>query len=117
MLATLLDGITVFLLLVGTIFMVIASIGLLRMPDVFVRMSATSKAATLAVVCMLLAVAIYFRTVGIVSRALATAIFLYITAPVATHMIGRAAYIDPDIHPSEYTVIDDLKDCYHPADE
>jgi multicomponent Na+:H+ antiporter subunit G len=84
--ATALLGVAVGLLLV-------AAIGLLRMPDVFLRMSATSKAASLGAGCALLAVAVATEDASITLRGLAGVVFLWVTTPVASHMIGRAAYL------------------------
>lgn len=81
-------------LLTGTFFMLLAGIGLLRMPDLFLRMSAATKASTLGVGFILLAAALYFDELGTTSRALATIVFIFLTAPVAAHRIGRAAYFD-----------------------
>ncbi|GIV04226.1 MAG: hypothetical protein KatS3mg015_3056 [Fimbriimonadales bacterium] len=86
------EWLTVTLLLAGTFFMTVASIGIVRMPDVYLRMSCTSKAATLGSGCILAAYALQAHDVGTAVRALATALFLLLTAPVAAHMIGRAAY-------------------------
>ncbi|MCX8073696.1 MAG: monovalent cation/H(+) antiporter subunit G [Candidatus Binatia bacterium] len=83
---------SVVLLLAGTFFMLVASIGIVRMPDVYLRMSCTSKAATLGSGCLLAAYALQAPEVGVAVRAVATAVFLLLTAPVAAHMIGRAAY-------------------------
>ena len=80
------------LLLVGATFLLLAAVGVVRMPDVFLRMSAATKAATLGIACMLVAVAVHFPGLGITTRALAAIAFFYFTAPVAAHMIGRAAY-------------------------
>jgi multicomponent Na+:H+ antiporter subunit G len=62
------------------------------MPDLYLRMSAATKAATLGVGLNLLAAALVFDDAGVRGRALATALFLLITAPVAAQVIGRAAY-------------------------
>jgi multicomponent Na+:H+ antiporter subunit G len=62
------------------------------MPDLFIRLSATSKSSTLGVGCILLAVAIDFNDLGITCRALAIIIFVFLTTPVAAHRIARAAY-------------------------
>jgi multicomponent Na+:H+ antiporter subunit G len=86
------EVISTVLLLVGAAFLLLAAIGVLRMPDVFMRMSAATKAATLGAGCMLLAVAVHFPSIGVTTRALATIVFFLLTAPVAAHMIGRAAY-------------------------
>jgi multicomponent Na+:H+ antiporter subunit G len=85
---------TVVLILIGALFMLIAGIGIVRMPDLYLRMSTTTKAATLGAGFILLGVAIYFNELGISSRAIATIIFLLITAPVAAHMLGRAAFFN-----------------------
>lgn len=87
------EWVTVGLLLAGTFFMLVASIGVVRMPDVYLRMSCTSKAATLGGMCLLTAYALqHVSDAGLAVRAIATAVFLMLTAPVAAHMIGRAAY-------------------------
>jgi multicomponent Na+:H+ antiporter subunit G len=80
------------LLVVGAVFMLLAGIGLVRLPDVFLRLSATSKAATLGAALMLVGAAVHFGDGAIVARAVAVAFFLFLTAPVAAHKIGRAAY-------------------------
>ena len=80
------------LLILGVVLMLIAAIGLLRMPDLYLRTSVTSKGATLGVAALLLAVALHFSELGTSSRALAVIVFMMVTAPVAAHMLGRAAY-------------------------
>lgn len=79
-------------LIVGSLFMLLAGIGIVRMPDLFMRMQAATKAATLGAGCMLVAVAIFFGGVTVPTRALLVIAFVFLTAPVAAHMIGRAAY-------------------------
>jgi multicomponent Na+:H+ antiporter subunit G len=100
------------LLVTGALFMVVAGIGLVRMPDLFLRMSATTKAATLGAGLILLAVANYFQDFGTTTRALATIVFLLITAPVAAHMLGRAAYAN-GVPLWEGTLRDELHEQYH----
>jgi multicomponent Na+:H+ antiporter subunit G len=80
------------LLVTGAAFMLLAGIGLVRLPDLLLRMSATSKAATLGASLMLLGAAAHFGTVGVAGRAIVIAAFLFLTAPVAAHAIGRAGY-------------------------
>ena len=82
------------LLLLGSFLVLVAGIGVLRMPDLFLRMSATAKAGTLGTGLMVLAAAIYFNEFAIYTRAFALIVFLISTAPVSTHMLGRAAYFD-----------------------
>ena len=86
--------ISILLISAGAIFILVAGLGLVRMPDLFLRMSASTKAATLGVGCTLLGVALYFGDFATFIRAGAIIIFLLLTAPVAAHLIGRASYQD-----------------------
>ena len=78
--------------LLGGFFAFVAGLGGLRLPDVLIRMHATTKAGTLASGLIMLAVAAGFGDAPTVARAVAIVIFLLITAPVGAHMIGRAAF-------------------------
>jgi multicomponent Na+:H+ antiporter subunit G len=86
------DIVSAVLIVVGGAFMLLAGVGVIRMPDLFMRMQAATKAATLGAGCMLLSVAIHFGELTIVTRALLVIAFVFLTAPVAAHMIARAAY-------------------------
>ncbi len=86
------DVISAALIVIGGAFMLLAGVGILRMPDLFMRMQAATKAATLGAGCMLLAVAVHFGELTVVARALLVIAFIFLTAPVAAHMIARAAY-------------------------
>jgi multicomponent Na+:H+ antiporter subunit G len=80
------------LLLTGAVLMLLAALGVLRLPDVYSRMSATSKSATLGVALALLAAAWHFGTAQVAGQALVTALFVYLTTPIAAHRIARAAW-------------------------
>ncbi|KAA0011722.1 monovalent cation/H(+) antiporter subunit G [Billgrantia pellis] len=80
------------LILVGALFMFLAALGLMRLPDLLTRMHATTKAATLGASLIMLAVALHFGEVAVVARALGVILFIMLTAPVAAHVIGRAGY-------------------------
>lgn len=100
-------------LLIGTLFMFLAALGVARMPDIFTRMHASTKSATLGVGCLMLGAALHFNDIGVSARALAVIVFLFITAPVAAHMIGRAAYFSGvQLWPG--TLSDELKGRYDP---
>ena len=73
-------------------FAFVAGLGILRLPDVLIRMHATTKAGTLASGLVMLGVAAGFGDAPTVARAVAVVIFLLLTAPVGAHMIGRAAF-------------------------
>lgn len=78
----------------GAFFILMAGLGLVRMPDLFLRMSASTKAATLGVGCTLLGAALYFGDFATFIRVGAIFVFLLATTPVAAHLLGRAAYQD-----------------------
>ncbi len=83
--------IAVFLILGGA-FVAIAGLGLLRLPDVLIRMHASTKAGTLGVGLIVIGVAIHFGSLVVTTKAVLIILFLLITAPVAAHLIGRSAY-------------------------
>jgi multicomponent Na+:H+ antiporter subunit G len=101
--------ITIILLATGAFFMLVAAIGVLRMPDLLMRMHAATKAGTLGAGLLLLAVAVHFGQAGITIRALATVTFLLLTAPVAAHVIGRAAYLAGTLPLWDRTLVDELR--------
>jgi multicomponent Na+:H+ antiporter subunit G len=80
------------LLLVGALLMLLAALGIVRLPDVYSRMSATSKSATLGVALALLGAAWHFGSAREAGQALVTALFVYLTTPIAAHRIARAAW-------------------------
>lgn len=77
--------------LMGGFFTLIAAAGLIRLPDVFIRMHASTKAGTLGSSLTLLAAALYFAETSVTIKALIGIFFLMLTAPIAAHLIGRAA--------------------------
>jgi len=99
------------LMLIGATFALLAGAGVVRMPDLFTRMQAATKASTLGIGCIILAVAVHFGELGITTRALATIIFVILTAPVAAHMIARAAYF-VGVPLWDGTIIDELHGHY-----
>jgi multicomponent Na+:H+ antiporter subunit G len=102
------------LLIVGAVFIFIAALGLVRMPDAFLRMSSSAKGATLGVGATLLAAALFFEDLTVAAQAIATIGFVMLTTPVATHMIARAAYFQGS--PLwQNTQVDELCDRYDPA--
>lgn len=100
------------LMFVGAFFTMLAGIGILRMPDTFLRMSATSKAGTLGAGMIVIGAALYFDDFSIYTRSIAIVAFLFLTAPVAAHMIGRAAYFD-GVPLWSGTICDELHSHYH----
>lgn len=103
--------IIVILSTLGSIFVFLAAVGIVRMPDFFLRISVTTKAGTLGVGLILISNAFYFQDPAITARAIAIVVFLVLTAPVSAHMIGRAGYIT-GMKLWDKSVADDLKGKY-----
>lgn len=105
------EVIAAVLILVGTIFSFLSAVGLIRLPDVYTRSHAASKSSTLGVLCTLLGALLYFWiTDGYFSIRLILGIFfVFLTAPVAAHLICRAAYRS-NVELAKESVRDDLKD-------
>lgn len=107
---TLINIVIILLISVGVIFSLVTALGLIRLPDVYTRTHAASKSSTLGVMCILGGVFIYFWLIdGHFNSQLIIAIaFLFITSPVAGHLIGRASYMS-GIKLADVTVRDDMK--------
>lgn len=97
------------LLIVGSIFCLVAAVGMLRLPDTLIRMHAATKAGTLGAGCILAAEAVVTNALDTTLKAIAVIVFLVLTAPVAAHLIGRAAY-HRGIRLFDKTWIDELSD-------
>lgn len=100
----------ILLISVGVIFSLVTALGLIRLPDVYTRTHAASKSSTLGVMCILGGVFIYFWLFEnhFNSQLIIAIAFLFITSPVAGHLIGRAAYMS-GIKLADVTVRDDMK--------
>lgn len=102
------EVIIAILLLSGSFFVLVAAIGVLRLPDLMMKMHASTKAGTLGAGLILVSVGVAFDEISVLTRVIATIIFLLLTAPVAAHLIGRAAYyVGVDFW--EGTITDELK--------
>lgn len=86
------DTLIAILLGGGTLFALVAAIGVVRFPDIYMRLSAASKASTLGASLILFGVALFFDSAAVTGKIVAIIAFTLLTAPVAAHMLGRAAY-------------------------
>ncbi len=91
-LESVLEVVSAALLLSGVALTVVAGVGLVRFPDVFSRMHAATKPATLGLLLVVLGAALQMDDRGDAGKLLLVGAFQFLTAPVAAHMIGRAAY-------------------------
>lgn len=109
----LINTLTIISLSLGTFFIGVTAIGLIRFPDAYTRAHAASKSATLGVMFILIGVFIYlWHEEGTYNpRLLLGILFLFITGPVGGHLMARAAYFS-GVKPWKGTVKDDLKEEY-----
>ena len=101
------------LLLAGVFLALVAAVGLVRLPDVLSRMHAATKPATLGLLLITVGAALRMQDAGDAVKLLLVAAFQFLTAPVAAHMIGRAAYRS-GAGALDELVVDDLRDVSAP---
>nr|WP_279346027.1 monovalent cation/H(+) antiporter subunit G [Gramella oceanisediminis] len=95
----------------GALFVLLAAVGMIRMPDTYLRISVTTKAATLGVGLLLMASMVYFSDSDVTSQAFVIILFIFLTAPVSAHLIGRASYFI-GVKLWDKSVMDDLSGKY-----
>ena len=107
MIATIVTSIAIIFVVLGAF----AAIGLLRLKDVYSRAHAAGKAATLGAMFLLFGSFLYFiGTEGYVNMQLIIGIiFVFITGPLSSHMIMKAAYNIQTPYSKE-TKVDEIKD-------
>lgn len=108
----------------GLFFLLVGALGVLRLPDVYLRMIAASKCITLGITGMLLAAVFHFIAIGTSSdtvasegssavaastKAILVILFQFVAGPVGTHMLARSAHIDR-VPMWKGTLSDDLED-------
>jgi multicomponent Na+:H+ antiporter subunit G len=80
-----------FLILAGAALTFVAALGLFRLPDLYTRMHAASKAGTAGSGLLLIAVALQSGDPGTWLKCLLAILFFFLTAPVSAHMLAKAA--------------------------
>lgn len=94
-------------LVAGSAFSLLAAVGMLRLPDLYTRMHAASKAGVVGAGLILIAVALVSLDPPVVLRAILGVLFLVLTTPVSAHLLARAAY-QAGIRPGPETKINDM---------
>ncbi|MBO6719128.1 MAG: monovalent cation/H(+) antiporter subunit G [Rhizobiaceae bacterium] len=107
MIAELQNYVAGILLIVGAAFALVATIGIVRLPDIYSRMHAASKAGTVGSGAMLIALAVFSDDPATTLRAIAAVAFLMLTAPVSAHLLAKAAY-SAGYRLWEHSVVDDM---------
>ena len=86
------DIIGYILIIIGILFNIFGCIGLVRFPDVYNRLQASTKCVTLGTILLLVGVAIISATGATSAKAIICAVFILLTAPTAAHAIAKGSY-------------------------
>jgi len=92
--ATIRDILSIFFALAGIFFMFVGAIGVVRLPDAYNRLHATSKCSTLGIMGLALAAIFHVGTIAVAAKALMTIVFAIVAAPVGSHILAKAAHLD-----------------------
>ncbi|MCY9005493.1 monovalent cation/H(+) antiporter subunit G [Peribacillus frigoritolerans] len=97
-------------LLMGVFLFLVSAFGIIRLPDVYTRNHAASKSSTLGIMFILIGTLLYFyyRHSHFDFRVVLAIIFIFMTSPVAGHLIMRSAY-HTGVKMWDRSVQDDLK--------
>ena len=86
------DIIGYMLIIIGILFDIFGCIGLVRFPDVYNRLQASTKCVTLGTILLLVGVAVLSGLGAMSAKAIICAVFILITSPTAAHAIAKGAY-------------------------
>jgi len=81
--------IVLILIFLGSLFILIAAIGLLRFTDIYNRMHATTKATSFGLLLIVSGVALHYLSVVVLIKAILVIVFIYLTAPLAAHAVSK----------------------------
>ena len=87
----LLDLLAALCLLAGLFFMLVSSLGIVRLPDTYLRLHAASKAATLGLMGLLLATVLHLGTAEVMLKSLLVVVFTFVANPIGSHLLAKAA--------------------------
>ncbi|PYE56537.1 monovalent cation/H(+) antiporter subunit G [Deinococcus yavapaiensis] len=79
-------------ILIGAFFVLTAAIGVMRFPDLYTRLHASSKLVTLGSAGIFVGAMFEFASVEVAVRLLAILVFSFMTSPVSGYVIANAAY-------------------------
>jgi multicomponent Na+:H+ antiporter subunit G len=103
------DIITSVLVLLAALMCVAAGVGLLRFPDVLTRLHSATKPQILGLMAVTLDIAVTNFSVGTLTLVVAIVVFQALTAPMAAHLVARAAYQTDHLRP-DLLITDELRD-------
>jgi multicomponent Na+:H+ antiporter subunit G len=85
--------VAIFFICSGVFFLLVGSIGLIRLPDFYSRSHATGKADTLGILLIIVGLVFYEGFTLNSAKLLIIFTFVALTNPTATHALARAAYL------------------------
>ena len=94
-------------LVVGSLFSLLAALGLVRFPDLYTRLHAASKAGVMGAGLVLLSLALVSMDIAIILRSLVAILFIILTTPVSAHLLARSAYAT-GLNPADSTKTDEM---------
>src|SRR5690554_3853492 len=83
---------TVCFAFAGSVITFIAALGVLRLPDFFMRMHAATKAGVVGPSLLLLAIGCFEPSWGTWAKIILAILFLFMTTPIAGHVLGKAGF-------------------------
>lgn len=86
------EVLSLILLGLGAVIILLAALGMLRMPDSLTRMQVLTKGTTLGIILVMSGVGVHFAGGPEGLRALLVVLFLFLTTPISAHLLSRAAY-------------------------
>ena len=103
------EVVTAILVLLAAVMCLAAGVGLLRFPDVLTRLHSATKPQILGLMAVTADVAVNNFSVGTVTLVVAIVLFQALTAPMAAHLVARAAYVTDHLRP-DLLILDELRD-------
>lgn len=88
------DIIASFFVIAGLAFMLVGAVGIVRFPDAFNRLHASSKCSTLGLLGLLLGAVFHIGTIAVTTKAALTVLFAFVATPIGSHILAKAAHID-----------------------
>ncbi len=108
------EWIVAVLLVLGALFMFIASLGIVRLKDFYMRMHASTKAPSLGIFLMVIGIIVFFFDFRSTFEGLVIILFVFLTTPIGSHMISRVAH-SMGVEKDKNTVIDELDEDTKPV--
>lgn len=85
--------ICIFLVVIGIVFMLMGSIGILRLPDFYSRSHATSKSDTLGILFVISGLVVYEGFTLSSIKLILIILFIALANPIGTHALARSAIL------------------------